>query len=109
MSDGFDTAAPAQMLRSMPPEQIAEGLRVNRDALLGQAFARFPDQLTDAGRRERGAIQWRISGGEGAGGYDRWFVVLSEGRCETGRDLGVKPRVTFTVGPPASPIPAGYG
>lgn len=98
MSDGFDTASLARMLRSMPEEQVAEGLRVNRDALLGGIFERMPDQLTDAGRRERGAIQWRISGAPTGDGYDRWFVVLHEGRAEVGRDLGVKPRVTFTVG-----------
>jgi predicted lipid carrier protein YhbT len=99
MEVGFDNASLVRMLRSMPPEQIEEGLRVNREALLGQIFARFPDQLTDAGRRERGAIQWRISGADTPDGYDRWFVLLHEGRCETGKDLNVKPRVTFTVGP----------
>jgi hypothetical protein len=87
------------MLRAMPEDELAEGLRVNRDPLIAQVFGLMPGELTDAGRRERGAIQWRISGAQGGDGYDRWFVVLHEGRAEVGRDLGVKPRVTFTVGP----------
>jgi predicted lipid carrier protein YhbT len=99
VSEGFDTASLARMLRSMPPAELAEGVRVNREALLGQAFERFPERLTDAGRRQRGAIQWRISGADTPDGYDRWFVLLHRGRCEVGRDLGVKPRVTLTVGP----------
>ncbi|MGI9020852.1 MAG: SCP2 sterol-binding domain-containing protein [Solirubrobacterales bacterium] len=99
MSGGFDPAALARMLRSMPEEQLAEGLRVNRDTLLEGVFARFGDHLTDAGRRERGAIKWKISGAETADGYDRWFVILAEGRCETGRELDLAPRVTFTVAP----------
>lgn len=99
MSNGFDTAALARMVRSMPPVELAEGVRVNRDAILSQAFDRFGDQVSPAGRRQRGAIKWKISGAAGADGHDRWFVVLGDGRCETGRDLAVKPRVTFTVGP----------
>jgi predicted lipid carrier protein YhbT len=99
MEGGFDTAALARMLRAMPEEQLAEGIRVNREALIAQVFSLIPGQLTDAGRRERGAIQWRISGAPDGDGYDRWFVVLHEGRAEVGRDLGVKPRVTFTLGP----------
>lgn len=99
MAEGFDTASLARMVRSMPAEQLAEGVRVNREALLQGVFERLAERLTDAGRRERGAIQWRISGAESADGFDRWFVVLDGGRCETGRDLDVKPRVTLTVGP----------
>jgi hypothetical protein len=96
---GFDSAALAQLVRSTPPDQLAQGIKLNRDAILGEVFRRFPEQLTDAGRRQDAVIQWRISGGSGEGGYDRWFVVIRDGRCGTERDLDVRPRVTFTVGP----------
>jgi SCP-2 sterol transfer family len=96
---GFDSAALAQLVRSTPPDRLAQGIELNRDAILGEVFRRFPEQLTEYGRRHEAVIQWRISGGSGAGGYDRWFVIIREGRCETGRDLGLKPRVTFTVDP----------
>lgn len=97
MSEGFDTAALARMVRTMPPQELAQGLRLNRDAILGEVFRRFPDQLTQEGRSERAVIKWRLTGGEGEGGYDRWYVVLADGRCDVGPDLDLKPRVTFTV------------
>lgn len=100
MAEGFDTASLARMLRSMPAEELAEGVRVNRDALLGQAVARFGARLTAAGARQRGAIKWKIGEADGGDGYDRWYVVLrGDGTCRSGRDLDVRPRVTFTVGP----------
>jgi SCP-2 sterol transfer family len=99
VSEGFDTASMARMVRSMPPEQLAEGLRLNREAILGEVFRRFSDQLSPAGRRQEAVIKWKIGEGSGRGGYDRWFVVLRDGRCESGLDLDLRPRVTFTVGP----------
>jgi hypothetical protein len=96
---GFDSAALAQLVRSTPPDQLAQGLELNRDAIIGEVFRRFGEQLTDAGRRRNAVIQWRISGGSGPGGYDRWFVVIRDGQCETGRDLDLRPRVTLTVDP----------
>jgi putative sterol carrier protein len=96
---GFDSAALARLVRSTPPDQLAQGIELNRDAILGEVFRRFPEQLTESGRRHEAVIQWRISGGSGSGGYDRWFVVIRDGRCETARDLDLKPRVTFTVAP----------
>jgi hypothetical protein len=98
-AEGFDSAALAQLVRSTPPDQLAQGIELNREAIIGEVFRRFPEQLTDAGRRHDAVIQWRISGGSGPGGYDRWFVVIRAGHCETGRELDLRPRVTLTVGP----------
>lgn len=100
MVDGaFDTAALARMVSTTPPEQLAEGMRLNREPILAEVFRRFPERLSEAGRRQTGVIQWRIKEGSGPGGYDRWFVVLRDGECTTGRDLDERPRITFTVGP----------
>ncbi len=81
----------------MPADALREGLRVNRDTLLSEIFRRFPEQLSDKGRQARGVIQWKIGDRED-GGHDRWFVVLKDGKCETGKDLGLEPRVTLTLG-----------
>jgi hypothetical protein len=97
--DAFDTTSLARMMRSLPADQLAEGMRLNREAILGEVFRRFPEQASPAALREEAVIEWRISGGSGPGGYDRWFILLRDGRCETGRDLELRPRVTFTVGP----------
>jgi predicted lipid carrier protein YhbT len=93
---GFDTDTMARLVRDTPPEQLKQGLRVNRDILIGEIFRRFPERLTDEGRRVNGAIKWKITGRED-GGADRWFLVLENGEARTGRDLDVKPRVTLTM------------
>jgi putative sterol carrier protein len=93
---GFDTDAMARLVRDTPPEQLKEGLRVNRDVLIGEIFRRFPERLTSEGRKVTGAIKWKITGRED-GGADRWFLVLENGEARTGRDLDVKPRVTLTM------------
>src|SRR3954462_9287387 len=85
------------MVREMPPEALRDGLKVNREALIGEVFRRFPERLSDAGRRQNAVIQWRIGDRED-GDYDRWFVVLRNGECVTGKDLDEKPRVTLTLG-----------
>jgi hypothetical protein len=99
MEGAFDSATLARMVRSMPPEQLAEGMRLNREPILSEVFRRWPERLTDRGRRENGVIRWRIADGSGADGYDHWYVVLGGGECRTGRDLDRRPRITFTVGP----------
>src|SRR4051794_469355 len=93
---GFDTDAMARLVRHPPPEQLKEGLRVNRDVLIGEIFRRFPERLTSEGRKVTGAIKWKITGREDRGA-DRWFLVLENGEARTGRDLDVKPRVTLTM------------
>jgi hypothetical protein len=95
----FDTAALARMVQTTPGEQLAEGMRLNREPILAEVFRRWPERLTDRGRRENGVILWRIAEGGGADGYDRWYVILGAGECRTARDLERRPRVTFTVGP----------
>jgi hypothetical protein len=99
MEGAFDSATLARMVRSMPPEQLAEGMRLNREPILSEVFRRWPERLTERGRRENGVIRWRIAEGSGADGYDHWYVVLGGGECRTARDLDRRPRITFTVGP----------
>jgi predicted lipid carrier protein YhbT len=92
----FDTETLARMVREMPDDALEQGIRANRDVLLAEVFRRFPEQLTDAGRRVNAVIKWRIGGRED-GGYDHWFVVLRDGTCEVGRDLDLRPRLTIQV------------
>ena len=97
MAVAFDTKTLARMVREMPDEALRDGIRQNRDVLLGEVFRRFPEQLTAAGKRQNAVIKWRI-GDRPDGGHDRWFVVLRGGGCEVGRDLDLKPRVTLQLG-----------
>jgi predicted lipid carrier protein YhbT len=93
---GFDTDTMARLVRDTPPEQLEQGLRVNRDVLIGEIFRRFPERLTDEGRRTEAVIKWKITG-RPDGGVDRWFLVIENGEARTGRDLNMKPRVTLTM------------
>jgi predicted lipid carrier protein YhbT len=96
MAVAFDTETLARMVREMPDDALHEGIRINREVLLAEVFRRFPERLTAAGRRHEGVIKWRIGGRED-GGFDHWFVVLRDGRCEIGRDLDLRPRVTLQL------------
>jgi putative sterol carrier protein len=93
---GFDTETLARLVRSTPTDTLKQGLKVNRDALISEIFRRFPERLSDEGRRARGAIKWKITGRED-GGADRWFLVIEDGEARAGRDLDVEPRATITL------------
>ena len=93
--EGFDTAAMAQMVRSVPDEQLEQGLRANGEQIIGEVFRRFPDRLSEEGRRAEAVIKWKIR--EKDGEDQRWFVVLENGECKTGRDLDRKPDVTLSL------------
>jgi putative sterol carrier protein len=90
------TDALARMIRSLPEDQLAAGVRANREPLLEEVFRRFPERVSEAGRRTEAVLKWRLGGRDG-GGYDRWFVVLRDGACEVVKDLDVVPRVTLTL------------
>lgn len=93
---GFDTETLARIVRSTPPDQLREGLRVNRDALLGEVFRRMPERLSEEGRRQRGVVKFKITGRED-GGADRWFLILEGGTARTHRDLDLPARATITL------------
>lgn len=97
----FGTAELARLVGSTPDEQLAAGLRANGESIVGEVFRRFPERLSPEGKRQRTAIEWRLRGIGPAGDGDaveRWFVVLEGGECRTGRNLDVRPRVTFELG-----------
>jgi len=93
---GFDTETLARLVRSTPDEQLLAGLRVNRDVLIGEIFRRFPERLSEEGRQQNGVIKFKIGGRED-GGADRWYIVLRDGGCETGRDLDLRARTTISL------------
>lgn len=44
-------------------------------------------------------VHWRLTGGEGDGGYDRYESVLGDGRCRMNSEMRGDPRVTITLSP----------
>ncbi|GLZ37483.1 SCP2 sterol-binding domain-containing protein [Actinokineospora sp. NBRC 105648] len=71
-----------------------------RAAVLTEIFRRMGSHL----REDRvvglhAVIHWRLTGGTGEGGYDRYEAVIAEGACVVGREMAQRPRVTITLSP----------
>jgi len=45
----------------------------------------------------RAVVHWRLSGGAGPGGYDRFETVIENGTCTSGQDPTADARVTLTL------------
>jgi putative sterol carrier protein len=98
-SPPIDPADYAALVRTATDEELAAGMRTNRDFILGQVFAQMADHLDPNTAREAEAVvEWRIRGRED-GGHDRYQVVIDRGTCEVTRDGDQEPTVIYTIGP----------
>jgi putative sterol carrier protein len=93
---GFDTDSLARLIKSMPEEELKAGIAANGAVLIGEIFRRFPERLSEGGKEQNGVIQFNIRG-RGGEEVQRWFIVLGNGKCEVGRDLGLQPRTTISL------------
>jgi putative sterol carrier protein len=76
------------------------GERALRTRLLDEIFARMSGHIRSSRARDTHAVvHWRLTGGSGEGGFDRYETIISDGRCTAGRERTEKPRVTITIGP----------
>lgn len=71
-----------------------------RERVLDEIFRRMGDHL----RPDRAAdvvavVHWRLTGGAGDGGYDRYETIIEGGTCSVGRAVTREPRVTITLSP----------
>jgi putative sterol carrier protein len=88
----------ATLIAAATDDQIAEGLRVNRELLLGEIFGRWPSQFQPERARDVNAVvEWQITGDEGTD--DRWQIRIADGACSVERDGDAEPDVTFRVAP----------
>jgi putative sterol carrier protein len=79
-------------------EQLAEGMRVNRDAILEQIFASMPERIDAVKTAEVTLVaEWRIRDRDD-GGADRWQVHIDNGRCRVERDGTAEPDVVYEIG-----------
>ena len=89
----------AALVRNTPDDQLAAGLRANRDLILGQIFARMAEQVDpDKARDAEAVIEWRISGRDD-GGHDRYQVIVTRGTCAIEREGEHAASAVFTIGP----------
>jgi hypothetical protein len=72
-----------------------------RERVLEEIFARMGAHIRpDRARDLHAVVHWRLSGGTGDGGYDRYETVISHGACTVSRAMRERPRVTITIAPP---------
>jgi hypothetical protein len=72
-----------------------------RERVLEEIFARMGAHIRpDRARDLHAVVHWRLSGGTGDGGYDRYETVISHGSCTVSRAMRERPRVTITIAPP---------
>jgi hypothetical protein len=88
----------AELVGSVSPEDLARGLEVNREQLLGELFRAMPAMVDPEGARRLSAvIEWRITGGES--GVDRWQLSIGGGSARVERDGTAEPNLTIELDP----------
>lgn len=85
----------ARASRAQLEAVVAE--RPLRERVLDEIFARMGAHIR--AKSLRAVVHWRLSGGTGEGGYDRYETVLSDGTCTVSREMREKARVTITLSP----------
>jgi len=74
--------------------------RALRERVLAEIFARMGAHIRpDRARDLQAVVHWRLSGGVGEGGFDRYETAISHGACTVSREMRAAPRVTITIAP----------
>jgi hypothetical protein len=71
-----------------------------RERVLDEIFARMGAHIRpDRARDLQAVVHWRLSGGVGEGGFDRYETTIAHGSCTVSREMNASPRVTITIAP----------
>jgi hypothetical protein len=88
----------ARIVRDATEEQLAAGLRANRELILSEVFRQMPGNLDPAAAADVDTVvEWRV-GGRDDGGHDTWQVAIRGGRATVERGAPAEPSVVFEVG-----------
>jgi putative sterol carrier protein len=90
------------MVDSAPRKQLEAAFadETLRRRLLDEIFRRMTTHVrTEKVRDMHAVVRWRLTGGSGEGGYDRYECTLADGACTVSRERSPQPRVTITVSP----------
>jgi predicted lipid carrier protein YhbT len=94
----MDPAQFATMVRQASDEDLAAGMRANRDLILEGIFAAMPQSFEPSAASGIGAVaEWRVAG-EGDAQPARWQVRIADGRCVVERDGEAAPNVVYEIG-----------
>ena len=92
----LDPADFARLVRDASDEQLAAGLELNGELILGEMFQRMQEHFRSERAEDLDAvIEWRIKGIENG----RWQTVIRDGTCTVVRGGNEQPRVTFSAKP----------
>ncbi|WP_436492919.1 SCP2 sterol-binding domain-containing protein [Actinokineospora sp. HUAS TT18] len=71
-----------------------------RATILDEVYRRMGTHLRqDRAKGLHAVVHWRLSGGSGEGGYDRYETLIDNGVCTVSRAMEGQPRATITVSP----------
>ena len=71
-----------------------------RQVVFEEVFRRMGEHLDPVKAATlRAVVHWRLTGGTGAGGYDRFETVIDNGTCTSGQSPTADARVTLTLAP----------
>jgi putative sterol carrier protein len=88
----------ARLIAQASDEQLAEGMRANREAILDGIFASMPARIDPAKTADvQAVVEWRIRDRED-GGVDRWQVHIDRGSCRVERDGEAATEVVYEIG-----------
>src|SRR3954447_22185945 len=94
----MDPAQFAELVRQASDEELAAGLKLNRDLVLDGIFTAMPDSLVAANAAGLEAVaEWRITG-PGDHPPARWQVRIAGGQCTVQRDGDATPDVVYELG-----------
>lgn len=70
-----------------------------RPKVLDEIFRRMGDHLRPDAAHVTAVVHWRLTGGAGDDGYDRYETVIEQGTCVVRHESTRDPRVTITLAP----------
>jgi putative sterol carrier protein len=71
-----------------------------RQTVLDEVFRRMEIHFkADRAGSTKAVVHWRISGGSGEDGYDRYETVIENGECSINKEVAREPRCTVTLAP----------
>jgi putative sterol carrier protein len=100
--DGLSATNFARLISRASKEAIETALARPevRHTVLDEVFRRMEVHFkADRAGSTKAAVHWRISGGSGEGGYDRYETVIENGTCQINREPEREPRCTVTLPP----------
>ncbi len=84
----------ARVVAGAGDAELETAIEANREVVVAEIFRQMPDRLDPVAAAGVDLVfEWRIA--DGAGGEDRWQVIVRDGACEAVRDGDERPGATI--------------